>query len=80
MKFRYSKDNTLSWEKFDKYYFKDEKGNLNQNIENFYNNEIILLLNYLNNSNFNYLIIYWPSKSELEKNKIPIQKNIKRLI
>ena len=76
LKFRYSKDNTLSWEKFDKYYFKDETGKLNQNIENFYNNEIILLLNYLNNLNFNYLIIYWPSKSELEKNKVPIQKKI----
>ncbi len=78
LKFRYSQDNKLSFEKFDKYYFKNEKKELNENIKKFYEREIKFLHDYLESTNINYLIVYWPSKSEIKTNEISLQRAILR--
>ena len=75
LKSRYSLSNKLKNETYDKYY-SDEKGELNENIKNFYVNEINELFETFKKNKSNHLIIYLSSKNEFLNNQTPKEKNI----
>ncbi len=80
LKLRYSYDNQLANEDFDKYYYENINGKVNKNIEIFYEDQINNLFKNLEYKGKNYLVIYLASKSEyLNKNEYLQKKMLENI-
>ncbi len=74
--YRYSFSNKLANESYDKYYYQNINGEINQNIKDFYEREIEKLFYILENHSSDYLVVYLSSKNEYLNNENKIQKKI----